>query len=69
MLKITPTEDIQIKIFESVTLNSGAFLRAKDKYFGKPWYSNIAVTMDNNEFFDYLSDNGICYAQVYISKI
>lgn len=71
LLKITPTEDIQIKIFGSVTLdnNNNAILRATNKFYGKPWFSNIAVTMNIEEFFDYQSDAGICYAQVYISKI
>ena len=72
LLKITSTEDIQIKIFGSVTLNNNnnnAILRATNKFYGKPWFSNIAVTMDINEFFDYQSDDGICYAQVYISII
>ena len=67
-LKITLTEDIQIKIFGSVTLNNTAILRATNKFFGKPWFSNVAVTMDDEEFFDYQSDDGTCYAQVCISK-
>jgi hypothetical protein len=71
LLKIISFEDIQIKIFESVTLNNNnnnVILRATNKFYGNPWFSNIAVTMDINEFFDYQSDDGICYAQVNISK-
>jgi hypothetical protein len=69
LLKIA-YEGIQIKIFGSVTLTDGvAILRATNKYYGNPWFSNIAVTMDITELFDYQSDDGICYAQVYISKI
>ena len=69
MLKIT-YEDIQIKIFGSVTLNDGvAILRATNKYYGNPWFSNIAAAMDITKLSNYQSDGGICYAQVYISKI
>jgi len=67
LLKIT-SENIQIKIFGSVTLNNNAILRATNKFHDKPWFSNIAVIMDIDEFFDYQSDDGICYAQVYINK-
>lgn len=59
-------EGCQIRIFGSVTLNNGAIVRATNKYYGKPWFSNVAVVMNNDELFDYLSDSGICYAQVYI---
>ena len=72
LLKITSIGDIQIKIFGSVTLNNNnntTILHVTNKFYDKPWFSNIAVTMDINEFFNYQSDDGICYAQVYISKI
>jgi len=62
-------EDCQIKIFGSVTLNNGAILRATNEFFSKPCFSNIAITMHSDEFFDYKSDSGTCYAQVYISNI
>jgi hypothetical protein len=68
LLKIS-TEDFQIKIFGSVTLNNNAILRATNKFYDNSWFSDIAVTMDINEIFNYPSDDGICYAQVYISKI
>ena len=66
-LKIT-SEDIQIKIFGSVTLNNNAILRATNKFHDRPWFSNIAVAMNIDELFNYQSDDGICYAQVYINK-
>jgi hypothetical protein len=68
MLDITSTEinNCQIKIFGSVTLNNGAILRAINKYHNRPWFSNVAVFMDNEEIFEYQSDSGTCYAQVYV---
>lgn len=69
LLEINSSEGSRIKIFGSVTLNNGAILRTTNKYHNRPWFSNIAVNMDSNELFDYLSDSGICYAQVYINKM
>jgi hypothetical protein len=61
-------DDIQTKItiFGSVTLENGAIIRANSNYHKKPWFSNIAIVMDSEEFFDYMSDKGICYGQVII---
>jgi hypothetical protein len=64
VLKINSTEGCKIKIFGSVTLANGNFLRATGSFHDRPWFSNLAVAMDNEELFDYLSDSGICYAQV-----
>jgi hypothetical protein len=65
MLEISSAEECQIKIFGSVTLNNGNILRATNKFHGKPWFSNIAIAMDSAELFEYKSDSGTCYAQVY----
>jgi len=69
MLDIISAEDCRIKIFGSVTLQNINILRATNKFYDMPWFSNIAVTMDVDKFFNYQSDARICYAQVYISKI
>ncbi|RHZ51504.1 hypothetical protein Glove_477g10 [Diversispora epigaea] len=60
------TEGSLIKIFGSVTLKNGAILRATNKFHGRPWFSNIAVTMNNEELSKYQSDKGICYAQTLL---
>ena len=67
MLALSSAEDCQIKIFGSVTLNNKKknILRATNNYFNRPWFSNIAVAMDESELFEYQSDGGTCYAQVY----
>lgn len=66
MYKIDSAEDCQIKIFGSVTLNNRAILRATNKFQNRPWFSNIAIAMNNEELSEYPSDKGICYAKVSI---
>jgi hypothetical protein len=63
----TTSEGCQIKIYSSVTLKNGAILRAVNKFHDRPWFSNIAINMDIEELSNYQTDNGICYAQVYIT--
>ena len=53
-----------IKIYSSVTLENGSIIRATDNFYEKAWYSNVAVAMNSEELFEYLSDQGICYGQV-----
>lgn len=65
MLDIISAEDCRIKIFGSVTLKNINILRATNKFQNRPWFSNIAIAMDDAELFEYQSDNGTCYAQVY----
>ncbi|RHZ85977.1 hypothetical protein Glove_57g49 [Diversispora epigaea] len=65
-LKKSFTEGSLIKIFGSVTLKNGAILRATNKFHGRPWFSNIAVAMNNEELSKYQSDKGICYAQTLL---
>jgi len=67
MLAISSAIDCQIKTFGSVTLNlknvNVNILRATNKFHNRPWFSNIAVAMDDAELFEYQSDSGTCYAQ------
>ncbi|RHZ85416.1 hypothetical protein Glove_66g57 [Diversispora epigaea] len=65
-LKKSFTEGSLIKIFGSVTLKNGAILRTTNKFHGRPWFSNIAVAMNNEELSKYQSDKGICYAQTLL---
>jgi hypothetical protein len=65
LLEISSAEECHIKIFGSVTLNNGNILRATNDFHDRPWFSNIAIAMDNAELFEYKSDSGTCYAQVY----
>ena len=68
LINISKIDNIQTKviIFGSVTLENGAIIRANSSYHKKPWFSNIAIVMNSEEFFDYASDKGICYRQVII---
>ncbi|RHZ51503.1 hypothetical protein Glove_477g16 [Diversispora epigaea] len=66
MLDIISAEDCRIKIFGSVTLKNINILRATNKFQNRPWFSNIAIAMDNAELFEYQSDNGTCYAQTLL---
>jgi hypothetical protein len=63
----TTSEGCRIKIYSSVTLKNGAILRAVNKFHDRSWFSNIAINMDIEELSNYQTDNGICYAQVYIT--
>ncbi|RHZ70685.1 hypothetical protein Glove_268g10 [Diversispora epigaea] len=66
MLDIILAEDCRIKIFGSVTLKNINILRATNKFQNRPWFSNIAIAMDDAELFEYQSDNGTCYAQTLL---
>ncbi|RHZ57358.1 hypothetical protein Glove_390g3 [Diversispora epigaea] len=65
-LKKSFTEGNLIKIFGSVTLKNGAIFRATNEFHGRPWFSNIAVAMNNEELSKYQSDKGIYYAQTLL---
>ncbi|RHZ58024.1 hypothetical protein Glove_379g18 [Diversispora epigaea] len=65
MLDIISAENCRIKIFGSVTLKNINILRATNKFQNRPWFSNITIAIDDAELFEYQSDNGTCYAQVY----
>ena len=55
-----------VKIYSSITLENGSIIRATDNFYGKAWYSNVSVAMNSEELFEYLSDQGICYGQVFL---
>jgi len=56
-----------IKIYSSVTLENGSIIWATDNFYEKAWYSNVAVAINSEELFEYLSDQGICYRQVFFN--
>ncbi|RHZ59157.1 hypothetical protein Glove_365g188 [Diversispora epigaea] len=66
MLDIISAEDCRIKIFGSITLKNINILRAINKFQNRPWFSNIAIAMDDAELFEYQSDNRTCYAQTLL---
>ena len=60
---------IKIKIFGSVTLKNSAILRTINKFHGRPYFSNIAIAMNDDELIEYQSDSGVCYVQVLFYNI
>ena len=50
-----------IKIYSSVILENGSIIQATDNFYEKAWYSNVAVAMNSEELFEYLSNQEICY--------
>ena len=64
---LTSADKSKVDIYGSVTLENSAIIRAINKYYNKPWFSNVAVCMNPDETFDYISDQGICYGQVNIN--
>ena len=39
-------------------------MRATSSFHNKPWFSNVAISMDSEESNDYLSDQELYYGQV-----
>lgn len=54
----------RVRIYGSVTLKNSTIMRATSSYHNRPWFSNIAISMNVEESNDYLSDEGVCYGQV-----
>ena len=63
---ITSADECRVKIYGSVTLENLAIARANNKYYGKPWFSDVSVRMNIDELFEYTSNKGICYGQVTV---
>ncbi|RHZ76691.1 hypothetical protein Glove_194g46 [Diversispora epigaea] len=66
LLKISTAQGCHIKRYRSVTLENRAILRTTNMFHKRPWFSNISVTMNDEELFEYQSDNGICYVQTLL---
>lgn len=64
---LTSADESKVNIYGSVTLENGATIHATNKYYNKPWFSNVSVRMDPDESFDYTSDQGVCYGQVIVN--
>ncbi|RHZ77822.1 hypothetical protein Glove_172g13 [Diversispora epigaea] len=59
--KLSEHEEINIKfyIYSGVTLKYGTKIHANNKFHKRPIFSNIAVEMNPDEIFEYISDNGV----------
>jgi len=64
LLENPTTDGSRITIYESVTLENGAIVRATNNYHNRPWFSDVSVSMDFDESEDYTTDQGVCYGMV-----
>ena len=55
----------RITIYGSVTLENGAIMRATSSYHNRPWFSDVAILMNSEESNEYISDQEVCYGQVF----
>ena len=61
LLEITTLNNGRIKVYRTVTLENGEIIHATNSYYGRFWFNNIFIVMNNNELFEYSSDKEICY--------
>lgn len=66
ILEVDDIEECDIIIYGTATLENGSKIRATNKYFNKPWFSNVAISMDPDESSDYRSDEGLCYGKILL---
>lgn len=66
ILKVNDIEECDIIIYGTATLENGSIIRAINKYHDKPWFSNVAISMDPDESLDYQSDEGLCYGKILL---
>ncbi|RHZ85462.1 hypothetical protein Glove_65g55 [Diversispora epigaea] len=53
-------------INDNMIKENRSIIRAKNKFHDKPWFSNVAISMDSNESSDYQSDEGLCYGKILL---
>jgi hypothetical protein len=66
ILKVDDIEECNIIVYGKVTLENGSIIRAINKYHNKPWFSNVAISMDSDESSNYQSDEGLCYGKILL---
>jgi len=66
-MSITSLEESNsfIRLYKSATLVSTDIIRADPSYNNIPWFSNVAIAMDDEtEIINYNTDQGICFGKV-----
>ena len=53
-----------IRLYKSATLVSTDIIRADPSYNNAPWFSNVAIVMNETEGINYITDQGICFGKV-----
>ncbi|RHZ49860.1 hypothetical protein Glove_510g35 [Diversispora epigaea] len=66
ILKVKNIKECDIIIYDTATLENESIIRAKNKFHDKPWFSNVAISMNSNESSDYQSDEGLCYGKILL---
>ncbi|RHZ50177.1 hypothetical protein Glove_504g6 [Diversispora epigaea] len=66
ILEVKNIKECDIITYGTATLENGSIIRAKNKFHNKPWFSNVAISMDSNESFDYQSDERLCYGKILL---
>ena len=66
ILKVDDIEECNIIIYGTATLENGSIIRATSKYHKKPWFSNVAISMDPDESLAYPSDEGLCFGKILL---
>ena len=66
ILETDNIEEYNIITYGTVTLENGSIIRATNKYHNKPWFSDVAISMDSDESSDYQSDEGLCYGKILL---
>ncbi|RHZ90142.1 hypothetical protein Glove_7g33 [Diversispora epigaea] len=66
ILEVKNIKECDIIIYDTAILENGSIIRAKNKFHDKPWFSNVAISMDSNESSDYQSDEGLCYGKILL---
>jgi hypothetical protein len=56
-------DEFRIIIYESVRLENGEIIRTSEKFHGKEWFSNVAITPAEDQE-QYMSDKGAWYGKV-----
>jgi len=46
-------------------LKNGIIMYVTNSFYNRFWFSNVSVCMNSEEIFEYLSNEGICYRQVF----
>jgi len=53
-----------IQLYKSATLISTDIIRADPSYNNTPWFSDVAIFMDETADTNYNTDQGVCFGKV-----
>lgn len=65
IIKVDDVKDYKITIYGGATLENGAKIRATNNYHNRPWFSNVAISMNPDES-NYITDEGLCYGKILL---